>query len=389
MPTDWHQIRAEFPALSNWTFLNTATFGQIPRRAVEAIHRHLARRDEFACSDFLGWFDDADGIRGLIARLIHCSPEDIAFIPNASTAFSLLLGGMDWKPGDQIVTLQDEFPNHYYYPSYLNRRGVKFIETPYERFFDSVSPRTRLVALTTVNYSTGFRPPLAEISKFLRERGVLLYVDGTQSVGALPFDAEAIRPDLLAVHGYKWLLAPNGAGFMYVSPELRARLEPSIIGWRSHYDWRNHDYLHHGAPVFKTEAEKYEGGMLTFPVIYAMGASIEMMLEIGPTVIEERVMELAGQVRAILRRAGAVLLSDQCPHYESPIVAARFRDPSAMARELKARRVLVAARHGNLRVSPHFYNDSSDLARFEEALAEVNNNKPVPSNPATVSAPPR
>jgi selenocysteine lyase/cysteine desulfurase len=178
---------------------------------------------------------------------------------------------------------------------------------------------------------------------------------------------------MFAVHGYKWLLAPNGAGFMYVSPELRSRLQPAVIGWRSHRDWRNHDYLHHGTPEFKEEAEKYEGGMLSFALIYAMGASVQMMLDIGPAEIEKRVLEIAEGTRSVLRRCGASLLCDSLPHHDSPIIAARFpgADASALARALKDRRVLVAARHGNLRVSPHFYNNESDLAEFESALAAL------------------
>jgi selenocysteine lyase/cysteine desulfurase len=294
-------------------------------------------------------------------------------VPNASTAFSLLLGGIDWRPGDEVVTLADEFPNHYYYPSNLRARGVRFVETCFERFYDAVSPRTRLAALSTVNYSTGLRPPLEEISAFLRARGVLLYIDGTQSVGALELDLSRVRPSMAAVHAYKWMLSPNGAGFMYVSPEVREWLEPSVVGWRSHKDWRNHDRLHHGAPEFKSEAEKYEGGMLTFAVQYAMGAVIGMMLEIGPERIERRVLELAGRTREALRRRGAVLLSDLDPHPDSPIIAARFegRDASELARQLQARRVLVAARHGNLRVSPHFYNSEHDIQALDQCLFEI------------------
>ena len=224
-----------------------------------------------------------------------------------------------------------------------------------------------------VNYSTGFRPPLEEISGFLRERGVMLYLDGTQGLGALQLDISAIRPAMLSVDGYKWLLAPTGGGFIYVDSELRRHLRPNIIGWRSHRDWRNHENLHHGTPEFGTEAEKYEGGMLSFGPIYGMAASVEMMLEIGPEVIDERVMQLAGSVRDILRRAGGVLRADSDSLYISPVVTARFeeKDAGVLAHELKSRKVLVAARHGNLRVSPHFYNDETDLERFEVALKQV------------------
>ena len=195
----------------------------------------------------------------------------------------------------------------------------------------------------------------------------MFYIDGTQSVGALRFDVAAVQPDLFAVHGYKWLLAPNGAGFMYVAPLLRKRLAPAIVGWRSHRDWRRPESLHHGCPQFSEAAEKYEGAMLPFPLIYAMGASVEMFLELGPENIEQRVLELAAATRRVLREAGGEVLSD------SPIVTARFAgmDASRLVTALKDRRVLVAARQGNLRVSPHFYNNEDDLACLAVALHAV------------------
>ena len=364
MEVNWAEVRAEFPALAGWTYLNTATFGQLPKRATDAVAAHFARRDRMACADYLEWFDDADRIRESIAGLIHCEAADIAFVPNASMALSMLFGGLDWKPGDRVVTLQDEFPNHYYYAAHLRHCGVEFVEAPFEGFYDAVTPRTRAVAISTVNYSTGFRAPLEEIAPFLRQRGVLLYVDGTQSVGALPFDISSIRPDMFAVDPYKWLLAPNGAGFCYVSAELRQRIEPNVIGWRSHKDWRRPERLHHGAPEFSDRAEKYEGGMLAFAPLYALGASVEMMLQIGPERIERRVMELAGRTAEALREAGGEVL-----HCESPIVTARFeQDASKLAAALAAERILVAARRGNLRVSPHLYNSEEDIGALQRAL---------------------
>ena len=373
MAVDWHKVRAEFPALANWTYLNTATFGQLPRRVSDAVARHFARRDELACSDFLSWFDDADRLRGLVARLIHCQPSDIAFVPNAATALSLLIGGLNWQPGDRIVTLEDEFPNNLYYPALCRGQGIELVESCFEKFYDAVTPRTRLVVLSEVNYTTGFRPPLGEISDFLRQRGCLLYVDGTQSLGALQFDVTATPVDMYTVHAYKWLLSPNGAGFMYVSPALRERLMPNVIGWRSHRGWRQVDNLHHGAPEFVTEAEKYEGGMLTFAVLYGMQAAVEMILEIGPPAIEARVMELAEATRAALRRLGAFLPSEHSPHFRSPILAARFEGKPAarLAQELKARRILVSARHNHLRVSTHFYNNEEDIERLARALESL------------------
>lgn len=373
MPADWEAVRREFTSLANWTFLDTATFGQLPRRAVEAVRNHFAHRDETACADFLSWFDDADRLRALLARFLDCDAGDIAFTSGAAPALSLLAGGLDWKPGDRIVTLTGEFPNNIYAPALLERAGVEFVETPWESFHDAITPRTRLVAISSVNYTSGFRPPLAGLSRFLHERGVLFYVDGTQSLGALRFNVAEVRPDLLAAHGYKWLLCPNGIGFMYVAPALRERLMPNVIGWRSHRGWRDVDYLHHGAPVFKDTAEKYEGGMLATSLLCAMEASIGLMFEAGLEEIERRVLTLAEDCRKVLRRHGAGLLSDRFPYFDSPIVAARFegRDASALARALREERVLVSARHGNLRVSTHFYNNEADLEALDRGLARL------------------
>jgi selenocysteine lyase/cysteine desulfurase len=225
-----------------------------------------------------------------------------------------------------------------------------------------------MVAISQVNYATGFRAPVGEIARFCRERGVILYVDGAQSVGALKFDVRETPVDILGVHAYKWMCSPTAVGFVYFAPHMREKIRPTVVGWRSDQAWRNVDNLQHGAPVFKGSAEKYEGGGLPFSLLDAMGASAAWMNELGPENIEHRVLELAGSARRRLRALGAEAVDTG-----SQIATAKFAgvDPSALARELKARRVIVAARHGFLRVSPHFYNDESDLDRLEEELRRL------------------
>ncbi|HVW83939.1 MAG TPA: hypothetical protein VHB50_04640, partial [Bryobacteraceae bacterium] len=149
------------------------------------------------------------------------------------------------------------------------------------------------------------------------------------------------------------------------SPALRRILPPAVIGWRSDRGWRGVDELHHGAPEFPEGAERYEGGMLNFPSLYAMGESVRMMLEIGPERIEARVLDLAARAADVLRRAGASI-----EHEGGNIVAAGWpdRDASALARRLEDERIIVAARHRKLRVSPHFYNDEADLQALAAAL---------------------
>jgi selenocysteine lyase/cysteine desulfurase len=364
MATDWSAVRAQFPALERWTYLNTATYGQLPVRAVEAVRAHLAHRDETACSDFLAWFDDADRFRELIARLIRCAPDDIAFITTASHGLAIVMNGIEWRAGDRVIALEGEFPNNLYAPA-ARTDGVEFCATTWDRFYDEVERGARLVLMSSVNYMTGFRPPLAAVSKFLRDRGVLFYVDGTQSVGALRFDCAEIQPDFLAVDAYKWLLGPNGAGFLYVRPDVRHDVQPTVIGWRSDRRWRSVTALHHGAPEFVDATERYEGGMLNFPSLYAMAASIEMMLEIGPECIEHRVLQLAGAARRMLESAGGSVL-----HSDTAILAAKFDgiDAPALAKRMREQRILVSARHGNLRVSVHFYNNEQDIAILADEL---------------------
>ena len=368
---DWAAIRAQYPAIQNCTFLNTATFGQLSLRAREATFQHYDRRDEFASSDFLSWFSDMDGIREEVARLIHAPQgSDIAFFTNASSILSLLISGIDWRSGDRVVTLANEFPNNIYMPSLLRTQGVEFVETGMEDFWGAITSRTRLVALSTVNYTTGLRAPLDEMCRQLRKMGVLIYLDGTQSCGALDLNVSELQPDVVGVDAYKWLCSPNGAGFGYFSPAVREWLRPSVVGWRSHKDWRNVRSLHQGVPEFTSLAERYEGGMLCFPALYGMGASVRMFLEAGPAIVENRVMELAMECRARLRSAGATLLADMAPHHISPIISANFpgMDAADLAAALRAKGIHVSARGEWLRVSVHWYNDESDLDKLSSCL---------------------
>ncbi len=365
---DWSWVRAQFPALRRWTYLNTATFGQLPRAAVQAAAQHFRHRDALACTDFVSWFDHMDAVRAAAARLAGAAPSDIAFLPNASSALALLTNGIDWRPGDRIVTLEGEFPNNLYAASAFASRGIAAVETTWDRLPDFLAPPTRLLLLSTVNYSTGFRPPVADIAPLLARRRILLYLDGTQSAGALRTDLRLLQPALYAVDCYKWMLCPNGAAFAVIPPETRSWLRPLAIGWRSDRAWRDVQNLHHGAPRFSDSAEKYEGGMLPFALLYAMQASISLMLELGPAAIERRVLSLAARTRRMLVSLGA-----QVPHAGSGIVAARFPtlDAPRAAAALAARRIAVAARHGFLRVSPHFYNNEADLDVLEQALRRL------------------
>lgn len=360
---DWGAVRELFPALRERTFLNSATMGQLPAAATAAVTRHFAQRDELAALNAPGWFDDLDRLRGKLGQLVHAKATDIAFIPSTAHGLAVALHGLDWQPGDRIVTLSPEFPNNTYAPGLL---GVDFAEIPLEDLSAAMDERTRLVILSALNYSTGMRAPLREIRRICPH--ALLYVDGTQGCGALAFDVEADGIDLLSVHGYKWMLSPTGAGFLYASPAARRQLKPHIVGWRSHHAWRDWANLHHGAPVLAESAEKFEGYFPAVPLYCAMEESVDLFLKLGTKAIEARVLTLAAMLAKKVEALGGTVA-----HQGSPIVACAFpgQDATQLARELAERKIIVSARHGLLRVSLHLYNDEADIERFAAAMAEI------------------
>lgn len=372
MSADWQQIRAQFPALQHSVWLNTATFGQVPLRAQAAIAEHYNRRNRLGPRDFLNWFGEADEIRADIARLFEVNAEDVAFIPHTSYALSLIVSAIRWQTGDEVLTFENEFPNHIYAASLLEGRGVHLRVVPLAAWREALTPRTRLVALSHTNYATGEHADIEAMGQALHAQSGLLYVDGTQTAGVRQVQFGAHPPDLYAANGYKWMNAPPGAGFLLAPPKTREWLEPHTVGWRSHKDWRNVNQLHLGTPVFADTAERYEGGMLPFVNLFAMRESIRMVLELGLDVVESRVLALAGLVCEELLEAGATPCNSGSGG--GHIVAARLPygvEPGAVAKALEAREILVSARHGYLRISPHYYNNEDDVADFGAHLREV------------------
>jgi cysteine desulfurase / selenocysteine lyase len=370
---NWQQIRAQFPSVDRCVWLNTATFGQVPLRAQAAIHSHYERRNLQGPRDFLNWFGETDAVRHDIARLFDVSSEDIAFIPHTSAALSLLVGAIDWQRGDEVLTFENEFPNQFYAPLLLDQRGVTLRTRPLQNWQQGLGPRTRLVALSQTNYATGEQADLAAMMAALPATNTLLYVDGTQTAGVRRVSFADAVPDLYAVNGYKWLNAPPGAAFMVVPARTRAWLQPQTIGWRSHWDWRSVNHLHVGRPELAASAERYEGGMLPFVNLFALRESVRLVLETGLDAVEARVLSLARMVGEHLLANGATLAGNRPPG-SSHIVAAQLPnglEPGALAKRLEANDVLVSARHGYLRVSPHYYNTEEDVSRFATLLREA------------------
>jgi selenocysteine lyase/cysteine desulfurase len=224
-----------------------------------------------------------------------------------------------------------------------------------------------VVALSWVQFASGFRSDLARIGRFCRERGVLFVVDVIQGLGVHALDVERDFVDVFAASAHKWLLGGEGIGLLYVSDRVVERIEPVRVGWTSVHDWikwSRYDL------TYREGAGRYECGTLNTPGIHALGASLEILLEAGSEAIERRCLELTDWLVAGLEGRGFDIVSSRAPGEWSSIVAATHPDyaPNEIVRHLHDRDIMVAHRGGRLRIAPHFYNTPDEIDRLLATL---------------------
>ncbi len=230
--------------------------------------------------------------------------------------------------------------------------------------------RTRLVAISFVEFGTGYRNDLDALAQLCHERGAYLCVDGIQGLGALRFSVQQTPADFLATHAAKWMLGPIGAGFLYIRRELLTRLDPVMTGWRSVVDRDN--YYSYDSPL-RQGGERFEAGSLNVAGLLGMEAALDLILTVGLETIERRILALTDYLIAGLQAHGCDITTPIAHRRErSGIVCFRCPgvDPTALAERIKAADVVVSLRGGVIRVSPHFYNTEEDLDRLLEALPD-------------------
>jgi len=324
-------------------------------------------------SRFSLWEERVAGVRGLVAKLIGAGPQEIAFVKNTSEALSIVASGLDWKAGDNVVTARGEFPSNVYPWMHLERLGVecRFIEPRQGRITlreiePAVDGRTRVLALSSVSFTTGFRLDLASVASFCMERDVIFVVDGIQSVGALPIDVKALGVPVLAFGAKKWVMGPDGIGVLYVEEELMERILPVEVGWKSVVE--PYDYLDYRLEWPPT-AERYECGGLNYLGIHALGAAVELLLEVGLDRVWDAIRSWHDAAAEELFWRRAEIVSPWEAGERSGILSFRVKgDPQELARFLWEARVLVRERAGAVRLSPHFYANDEDRERLFDAL---------------------
>lgn len=374
------RLRSQMPAAQRWAYFDHAAMSPLPRPTAEAFQKWLAEAVEIGNPVWPDWVKGVEEMRVTAARMIGADPDEIALVGNTTAGISLVAEGFDWRPGDNVVTLADEFPSNVYPWFNLADRGVETRRVPthvsgrldIERLAEACDERTRIVTVSWVGFATGYRHDVRRIASLAHERGALMFLDAIQGLGAFPLDVIEMEVDFLAADGHKWMLGPEGAGIAYIRREHLGRLRPIGPGWHSVRPGQ--DYTHIELNLRPTAA-RYEGGSQNNAGFLALGASLKLLEDLGIDNIAAAILDITDRACDRLREIGAKIVSDRALEHRggeqrSGIVAFELpgRDPMAVKRHCLRQQVVFGCRAGRLRISPHAYNNEEDLDRLIHAL---------------------
>ena len=391
-------IREEFPALRDKTFLDAACVSIAPRCAVAAIEAFLQRAllctEPSATLNHIAMDEERAAARPLVARLLNAREDEIALVESTSQGLAIAAQAVPLAPGDQVLLAAPEFMEVALpWCQLRGRMGIELTVVPHrdgrllvEDFAAHMTPRTRLVVASSVQWSHGFRMDIAALSTLCRDRRIWFVVDAIQQLGAVPFDVLATPVDLLACGGHKWLNAPFGCGFLYIRRERMAELRPPLAGYLAvetpEGGWGNYFQTPSIQPVrdyrYVNAARQYEaGGTANYPGAIGLAASLRMILELGQDRIAERVWTLGDTLIEELHRRGIAVITPPEHAERAGIVTFSLGAPErnvALMEHLLARRVLVSVRYtagiGGVRVACHFFNNEGDIGRLIEGVDE-------------------
>jgi len=367
------RYRDDFPVTSQLTYLNHAAVAPLCRPAAEAMKQLADDALNYGSLHYDQWMAAYQGLRSAAARLINASSGEIAIVKNTSEGVATIALGLDWKSGDRIVVFQEEFPANYFPWLRLESKGVQIsrlsIHDPLDRIAEAIRG-ARLLAISYVNYLSGYRVDLDTIGRLCREHNCFFFVDAIQGMGAFPIDVERSQIDALSADGHKWMLGPEGNGILYVRKNRLDQIEPVEFGWTNaagYADYASRDMTP------RPDAGRYECGTLNTIGCFGQRAAIEFLLAIGVEHITASVERLADRIYRGVRAKGYEVLAERTLETGSGIVS--FRHPRVNAREivtkLREARIAAAPRQGWIRTSPHFYIDPAEIDRMLEVLPTV------------------
>ena len=368
-------IREEFPVARKYLFFDHAKVAPVPRRLCKTVEVFTENACEQGTAHYAHWMEDVESVRKSFARLINADVDEIAFVKNTSEGISIVANGVDWQKGDNVVVPDIEFPANVYPWWNLKRFGVETRmvrnrggRVLFDDIVEKVDSRTRVISVSSVECNSGFRNDLKRIGAFCKDKDIFFCVDAIQSLGALPMDVKKSHIDFLAADGHKWLLSVEGCGGFYVARDALEKIHPAVVGWDSvvnAQEFMNYDFS------FRPDARRFEEGSFNVLSIKALGSSLSLFHEYGMKFISRRLLGLGDLILEELRRRNLKVLNSIIPEERSGIVS--FTGAFDLERfncYMRNRNVLLTARDGMIRLSPHFYNTEEEVTRFFEICDE-------------------
>ena len=370
-------IRSLFPVTEKYIYMNHAAVSPLSTRArdrMAALNDDVTRNGSVNYREWLRVYEDA---RASAARLANARPHEIAFMRNTSDALSTIANGISWREGDTVVSNSVEFPSNVYpWLRLAETRGLNLKQAPErdgridaDELLSLVDDRTRVVSVSWVQFSSGFRSDIARIGKFCRERDIIFVVDAIQGLGGLKLDVERDSVDAFAADAHKYLLGPEGIALLYVSDRVIDRIKPTVVGWTSVK--KHEDYLDYRLD-YRDGALRFECGTLNTAGVYGLGAAIDLFLETGPEKIQEYLLGLSDYLAESLSAKGYDVISSRRAGETSGIVCCSHKQhsPGSLYHLLREKNIITAPRVGRLRISPHFYNTRDEVDALVAALPE-------------------
>lgn len=371
-----NDIKSQFAAAQEFTYLNSAAVSPLPRSAVDAVLSQLTDVSRYGSQHYSDWIETRSRARGLLAGMLGVRPDQVAFTRNTSDGFAAVAAGIDWKPGDNIVSFEGEFPANFYpWRRIRDKFGVELRLCPerdgridMDEFVSLIDERTRVVTISATQFASGFQADLEFIGRAASAVGALFAVDIIQALGARGFDLPALKVDIAAGAGHKWLCAPEGCGILYLSDRAREIVEPVLTGWISvETPW---DFSDREQP-WKPNALALESGTACSSLYYGLEQSLRLLTETGLDRIAAYLDELTEHLCEMVSGKNYEIVSSRRPGERSAIVCLKNTEGlgcGEIAKKLEAEKIIVSPRIDRLRVAPHFYNDAADIERFVEAL---------------------
>ncbi|HSD33024.1 MAG TPA: aminotransferase class V-fold PLP-dependent enzyme [Gemmatimonadales bacterium] len=372
-----HLRASEFPWTADTAYLNNASIGPIPERTRRILDAFNAKRTAPHLLPDRDLFAGLQAARDAAARLINADTGEIALATNTGFGLNLAAHALPLGQGDRVILSDREFPANVYPWLMLRKQGVEVTLAPCTRegwpdedYLLSAlrDSRVKVLAVSFVQFSNGFRADLKKLSAAARANGTLLVVDGIQGVGNSVLDVRDTPVDIVACGGQKWLLSPWGSGFVYVRKELIPTIEPAMIGWMAFEGTDDFSRLTEYNPTFRADARRFEMITLPYQDFYGFTQSVELLLEIGIPEIAEVTRSLHDPILNWADAHGMRVVSPRDERHRSAILCIAPEEPVEAYHAIKRARIVCSLREGAIRLSPHCYNTVGEMEKVLDVL---------------------